>query len=171
MRQYLPYLFLSAGIFLAGCSTSVPPVPPPPVVDDMSCKQLLQQQKLAQKIKGEGVQVVQVGEEVTLVLQTDKFFYFNSNNAKFDRKVLKDIIDFINTYPTVNIQVIGYPNKQGNSVRNLALSREQAHEIARYLWENGLNTRLISGNAKQTMNAFPRIEIFFRLPAPTNVFH
>ena len=172
MRRYWPYLFLSASIFLAGCSTSECASSSSATgATSLACQHVLQQQKLAATLRSDGIQVVQVGEEVTLVLATDKFFPFNSNNMKSNPGVLKDIINFINTYPTVNIQVIGYPNNSGNAVRNLALSRAQAEAVAHYLWENGLETRLISANAKQTVSEVPRIEIFFRLPPPLDVFH
>ncbi|HEV2613417.1 MAG TPA: OmpA family protein [Gammaproteobacteria bacterium] len=173
MRRYWPYLFLSASIFLAGCSTSecAASLNNATGITSSSCQHALRQQELAAKLRSDGIQVVQVGEEVTLVLPTDRFFPFNSNNMKSNPKVLNDIIDFINSYPTVNVQVIGYPNNSGNSVRNLALSRAQAEGIAHYLWGNGLDTRLISANAKQTTCEVPRIEIFFRLPPPLDVFH
>jgi intracellular multiplication protein IcmN len=172
MRRYWPYLFLSVSIFLVGCTRTVSSEPNI-VVGDTSdtCKHLLHQQQLAEKLRSDGIQVVQVGEEVTLVMATNMFFYPNSNNMSFDSKVMKDIIDFINTYPTVNIQVTSYPNKVGNAVRNFALSRSQAEAIAHYLWENGLDTRLISADAKRGLCEVPRIEIFFRLPSPKNVFH
>ena len=171
MRQYLPYLFLSASLFLTGCSTSDCSVASDTSTTSKPCQQLLHQQQLAQALRGDGIQVVQVGEEVTLVMPTNMFFYANSNNMNFDSKIMQDIIDFINAYPTVNVQVTSYPNKLGNPARSLGLSRAQAQEIAHYLWENGLNTRLISGDAKRDFSEVPRIEIFFRLPPPTNVFH
>jgi intracellular multiplication protein IcmN len=175
MRRYLPYLFLSASIFLVGCSSSACSATSESNATDGetsgACKQLVRQQELAATLRSDGIQVVQVGEETTLVLRTDDFFPVNSNNMNTNTKTLDDIVDFINAYPTTNVRVIGYPNQQGNAVRSVALSRAQAEAVSHYLWENGLNTRLISAETKHERCEVPRIEIFFRLPAPTNVFH
>lgn len=173
MRRYWPCLLLSAGIFLSACASS------DCCSSEMnssgnvsaSCQQKHRQQQLAERLRGEDIQVVQVGEETTLVLQTNDFFNPNSNNMSGNTGVLDDIVDFINAYKTENIQVTGYPDKRGSAVRNLALSRAQAQEISHYLHEHGLNTRLISADVKRTFSEVPRIEIFFRLPAPVNVFH
>lgn len=174
MRRYWPCLLFSAGIFLSGCASSSSDsssMATDGVVSKSACQQKKHQQQLAQNLRGEGIQVVQVGEETTLVLPTKDFFNVNSNHMLDNTSVLDDIVSFINAYPTVNIQVVGYPKCWKNSVRSLALSRAQAQEIANYLGEHGLNTRLISADAKNTFNEAPRIEIFFRLPAPADVFH
>ncbi len=172
MRRYWPCIFLGLSIFLSGCSSDTTSAPPPEVgANSPQCKQLIKQHDLANTVRGDGVQVVRVGEEITLVLPTKNFFYDNSNNMKNNDKTLHHIVDFINAYPTVNVQVIGYPAQSGNQVRNVALSRAQAEKIAHYLWGNGLGSRLVSADAKPTTYEVHRIEIFFRLPPPTNVFH
>ena len=173
MRRYWPCLLLSAGIFLSACASSdcCSSAMDASVNRSASCQQKHRQQELAQRLRGENVQVVQVGEETTLVLQTNDFFNSDSNNMSGGTGVLDDVVDFSNAYKTENIEVTGYPDKRGSAMRNLALSRAQAQEIAHYLQDHGLNTRLISADVKRTVSEVPRIEIFFRLPAPVNVFH
>ncbi len=168
MRRYWPCLLFSAGIFLTSCASSSAESS---VKESQSCQQRHLQEQLAEQLQSEGVQVVQVGEETTLVLQTYDFFYPNSNHMIDNPSVLDDVVKFINAYPTVDVQVTGYPNCHVNAVRSLAVSRAQAQEFANYLQEHGLNTRLISADAKNIFSESPRIEIFFRLPAPADVFH
>lgn len=149
-----------------------------------ACELLNLQYKLAQKLKGEGIQVVQVGEETTLILPADNFYYPYSNDLRSSSyKTLQNIIGFINTYPTVDIYVTGYTDSTGDYVRDLALSRAQAQGVADYLWSHGLNSRVISAVGKACQDDVAsndlrrgraqnrRIEIFFRLPPPNNVFH
>lgn len=171
-------IVLCLAVMLVGCS----PYHTPP--SSQYCNLLKLQAKLASDLESEGIQVIQVGEETTLVLPADKFFYLHSNHMySHSESYLYQIIRFINTYPVVDVQVFGYTDNIGDYTRNLALSRSQAQSIAGFLWQNGLNARMLTavgmachndvasnltrhGNAKNR-----RIEIHFRLPPPNNVFH
>ncbi len=188
MRRYWSYILLGTSIFLAGCSStnvdadSDANTPHKNVCcpsDDVgysphACQQKMLQQSLAQKLRSDGIQVVQVGEETTLVLPSESFFEPNSNNAaSVSAELMKDIADFINSYPDViDVKVTGYPKKSGDDdVRNMALSRARAERIAHELQENGLMVRLISADTKRNLSDVPRAEVFFRLASPKNVFH
>lgn len=187
MRRYWSYILLGTSIFLAGCSStngdaeSDASSPHKNVCcpnedvgySPQACQQKMQQQSLAQKVRGDGIQVVQVGEETTLVLPSDNFFEPNSNHAaEISSGVMKDVADFINSYPDViDVKVTGYPQNSGESVRNMALSRARAERIAHELQVNGLAVRLISADTKRNLSDVPRTEIFFRLAPPKNVFH
>jgi outer membrane protein OmpA-like peptidoglycan-associated protein len=136
---------------------------------------LLLQHRLAEKLKKEGIQVIVVGDEVTLILPVSKFFYENSNHMRqAAESLLNHLIAYINIYPGIeDIQVKGYTSNRGDYQRNLALSRAQAQAVAHYLWNHGLNSRLISAQGYGCHHPYGRdlIEIFFRLPPPDNVFH
>jgi outer membrane protein OmpA-like peptidoglycan-associated protein len=158
------------------------PVKPQP---GPACQVLLAQQAVRNQLESDGTQVVQVGEETTLILPADNFFYKHSNHMLSQGRVyLNHIISFLNQYPIVDLQVTGYTDSMGDPVRNYALSRAQAQQVANYLWAHGLNARLVTAEGEggcvgsiasdayccgRTENR--RIEIYFRQPPPNNVFH
>ena len=56
---------------------------------------------------------------------------------------LTDLANFINLYDVETVKVSGYTNTLGSSIRNLALSREQAQYVAHQLWDRGLKSTMI----------------------------
>jgi outer membrane protein OmpA-like peptidoglycan-associated protein len=172
-------IVFSISMVLVGCAH-----PPPPPPETPYCQLLKTQIKLANHLQAQGIKVIQVGEETTLILSTDQFFYAFSNHMRQDAEAkLNHIVHFINTYPTVDVQVTGYTDNVGNYTRNLALSRAQAQAVVDYLWSRGLNSRMISASGKGCHEDIAdnsrasgraqnrRIEIYFRLPPPDNIFH
>ena len=136
------------------------------------CCSLKMQYYWTKQLDYKGIQTVKTGDEITLILPTEKIFYADSNNLS-QTQDLNTIVKFLNAYPVADIQVRGYTNSQGNYKRNRALSTAQAQAIANYLWKYGLNSRLISaaGYGCHNIYGFNHLEIFFRLPPPENVFH
>lgn len=183
MRRHWSYVFLCASIFLSGCSVfsgnkshacSSYEGDNGTGYYSQDCQQKLLQQALKQKLISDGIEVVQVGDETTLVFSSNRFFNVNSNNPDIDAGFIKDIADFINSYSdegVIDVGVTGYPKIAGNKIRNLALARARAEKIAHDLHEAGLDSRLISADSKDDVSEESRIEIFFRLAPPTNVFH
>ncbi len=164
-RKLIWFIFSFAILMLTGCAHRS--------INTDHCRVLLFQQQLADDLRGDGIQIVTVGDEVTLILPTAKFFYSNSNHMRDKEGMLNRITAFINTFPVVDIRVKGYTDNRGNYTRNMALSRAQAQAIATYMWGHGLNSRLISAEGYGCHNpyGFNHIEIFFRLPRPDNIFH
>lgn len=90
------------------------------------------------------VQVVQIGEDIMILLPAAFYFYPDSthiNEAFYPG--LNNVAAFIRQFPTTEIKVAGYTNSLGNPTRNLALSRQQAQNIADYLWRAGLDARMM----------------------------
>jgi outer membrane protein OmpA-like peptidoglycan-associated protein len=90
------------------------------------------------------VQVVQIGEDIMILLPAAFYFYPDSthiNEAFYPG--LDNVAAFIRQFPTAEIKVAGYTHGLGNPARNLALSRQQAQNIAHYLWRAGLDTRMM----------------------------
>jgi len=165
-RKFGWFIFSLVILMLTGCAHRS--------INTDQCRVMLFQYQLASDLKSDGVKVVVVGDEVTLILRTNQFFYANSNHMRDRGPELNRIIAYINTYhPIEDIQVKGYTSNIGNYTRNLALSRAQAQAISNYMWKHGLNSRLISAEGYGCHNpyGFNHIEIFFRLPPPDNVFH
>ena len=130
------------------------------------------------------LQLVRVGEEYMIYLPSDAYFYNNSThiNERF-YPALNNIAQFLQQYETTSIKVAGYTDNIGNKTRNLALSRQQAQNIMDYLWQQGLNGRLIysvgygdgfpvaRNDDEQGRAANRRVQITFRAipPDDTNV--
>lgn len=92
----------------------------------------------------EHLQIMRVGEDLMIVLPTDSYFYPNSSrlNEHF-YSGLNHVADFIKLFETEVIKIAGYTDATGNNMRNLALSRQQAQNISHYLWDQGLDARMM----------------------------
>lgn len=113
-----------------------------------------QQMTLLKEIQDNGVTVFLIGDTVKLVLPSDKFFTpgaptFNTYSAR----ILDKITLFLNQYPMLNVKVSAYIDNKGLPERNLALSKEQAEWVADYLWNHGLDARLIYARGYGSLHA------------------
>lgn len=90
------------------------------------------------------MQIFKVGQEYMIVLPADAYFFQNSThvNEAFYRS-LDSVAEYIQKYETEVIKVAGYTDNVGNPTRNVALSRQQAQNILNYLWNKGLDTRMM----------------------------
>jgi len=101
-------------------------------------------QQLAIRLEQAQVQIIMVGQDVMLVLPSRVFFYPDSSHFNNGMSpTLTDIVNYINLYDVETIKVAGYTNTLGSSIRNLALSREQAQYIAHELWDRGIQSTII----------------------------
>lgn len=99
---------------------------------------------LVDTLQYNGVQVIQLGDEIKLILPTDRFFKPNSPLMNMQYyTIMQMVVEFIKKFPTISIKIAGYTNNQGAYERNLALSRSQAQTIMQYLWNSGIDVRLI----------------------------
>lgn len=91
-----------------------------------------------------GVGLVEIGDNVTFILPADRFF--DGKTAVLDPRYfynLNQIAMYICCVEKIDVKVAGYTDCTGNSIRDLALSRAQAQAIAHYLWQRGIDTRLM----------------------------
>lgn len=91
-----------------------------------------------------GIQLFKVGEYFLLILPSDHFFYPHSahiNEAFYP--VLNHIAAWLAELETDNIKVAGYTDTASAELPCIALSRQQADEIMNYLWQRGLNARMM----------------------------
>lgn len=89
-------------------------------------------------------QLTMVGDEVQLVIPADQVFFHGTPIVQPGYyKVLEKIAVFIRSFPKITIKIAVYTDNQGSAARNLALSRQQAEHIADYLWDQGIDTRLL----------------------------
>jgi len=87
---------------------------------------------------------VQIGEDNLVIVPTDDAFIAGSPriNPQY-YPVLDQIARIIRNDRKVMVKVAGFTDNIGPPYRNLALSREQAQQIEKYLWASHIDTRLI----------------------------
>lgn len=152
-------LIIAASILLVGCSTSSELSTTTidkygnSAVSRMPVKRYLQAHKnQINHLSDSGVQVIQTGDELTFVLPSDECFIKQSPivNTNYS-PVLIEIANLIKDHEKFSVRIAGYTDSLGWGQRNLALSRAQALSVANFLWEQGVDARLIysTGNGMQ----------------------
>ena len=122
------YIFLLLAI--AACT-------PPP----SACVPCFEKKILLTHLNSDGVQIIQVGDQVTFILATNLFFIPGTPTMKTKAyPALNRIVSLINQQNNYAVKVVGYVNNGEQPERDLALSRQQALAIADYLWRQGVNT-------------------------------
>lgn len=161
--RLLLFLFSPAlALFLNGCGgceincnpcilgNIVPPVCPAPTTCAVElCKEPLQctledkSHTIAFLIQA-GVKVIQVGETFTIVLSSDRVF--NPGSANLNPcylPVLKAVSHLIFCYEKTTVRVAAYSDCGCPAYSSTILTQAQAKAIARNLWCNGIDARLL----------------------------
>ncbi len=99
---------------------------------------------LLQKIADNHVQIIAVGDGLTLLLPVDRFFapdapILNENYYS----VLNQIAVLLRGLNKYVVKVSGHTDNTGWPQRNLALSRQQAQAVANYLWRQGIDASVL----------------------------
>jgi outer membrane protein OmpA-like peptidoglycan-associated protein len=167
------------------CGEPIPPKCPNPLVCTVQiCKEPIictipERNRRIAYLTLHGVKIVQVGETITVVLPSDKLFYPDSANINpCFLPVLKAASDYIFCYEKMSVKIGAYTDNRCAPVRNCALSQAQAQVIAKALWCNGIDARLLfavgygpdypiaSNFTCQGRIQNRRVEICFRYIAP-----
>lgn len=130
---------------------------------------------LINKLKQRGIVVVLLGDEVLLVVPANTLYPKTSPRLMPEaRSEVNDIAAFIKMYKKDAVFVKGYTDALGDPARNMALARQQAQNLADYLWWQGIDARMIvaegyGASDPVSTNRTPtgrkqnrRIEILFR---------
>ena len=138
-------------LLLAACGSTVKPVPPPYVLNDE-----YQQRRIAYLERKE-VSVLRLGEYRTIVIPMEDFEPSASHRINPEnRPVLDAIVQLINSDRKVAVTVGVHPPAQ-----------KRAEKIAHYLWERGIDARLLETLPKHSrvegMDDDPRIEINYQI--------
>lgn len=105
------------------------------------------QAQLVASLKQHGIQVLSVGDNVSLILPVDSFFQPQSPQLIYENDSrLNHIADYIKRIPKVTVHIRVYSNASQQPARALALTRQQAHTIADYLWQQHIDARLVLAN-------------------------
>jgi outer membrane protein OmpA-like peptidoglycan-associated protein len=101
-------------------------------------------QRLVRKLEQDNIQVIRMGEDYMLVLPSKSYFYPNSTHiSEAMYPAFKDMAAYINQFDIETIKVAGYTDNFGDPVRNLALSRQQAQNIADELSHAGIKPTMM----------------------------
>jgi len=101
-------------------------------------------QTLVQYLIYNGVQVVQVGDQVLLILPSDRFFMPDSANINpAYYRVLNHVGLFLSLFHKIDVRISGYTDNCGSWRRNLALSKLQAQMMVNYFWNYDIDARLL----------------------------
>jgi outer membrane protein OmpA-like peptidoglycan-associated protein len=132
----------------------------------------LKRDQLRQTLNARGVKTIQTGQQLRLIVPADKLFQFDSSKMRARASLtLDEVNQFLSTYKTVAIKVAGFTDGRCFQQRNQALSELRAQQVAAYLWNKGLDTRVLeavgrahcypiaSGESKRDQALNRRIEI------------
>lgn len=122
-------------------------------------------ERLVEALEKANVQVINEGHRITVIIPTDKYFYFDSaklNDLKYNE--LDMIVELVRCFPDQNIFVAGFTDNVGSKEHKRQLSQHRAQAVLSYLWAHGVkhthlnaagyedkynigNNRLIHGSA------------------------
>lgn len=99
---------------------------------------------LVDKLKNRGVKIFVLGDQVLIVLPSSRIFTENTATISYTAYSTLDLVtELIGNYINMSVKVAGYTDSQGPPKVNLALSQQQADKVAKYLWRDKVNTRLL----------------------------
>jgi outer membrane protein OmpA-like peptidoglycan-associated protein len=97
------------------------------------------------QLENRGVKVLILGDQVMLVLSSDKTFVGMTSDMRPQSYSTLDLIaNLINGFTTMSVKVGAYTNNTGDKEVNRVVSQQQANSIVKYLWPR-LNTRVLTG--------------------------
>jgi outer membrane protein OmpA-like peptidoglycan-associated protein len=101
-------------------------------------------QDYAYELSDVGGQLVLVGETVRMIFPGDVVFNFCSANLNHDNLyLLDDAAELMRKLETVNVKISGYTGCQDSFKLNRSLSKRQTEVFAEYMFEQGLDARIV----------------------------
>lgn len=88
------------------------------------------------------IQIVEYGDTITLIIPTDRYYFFNS--ARFNQLCyagLARIIKFIYFYPESTFYVAAFTDDVGSKRHKEKLTQARAETMLTFLWANGINAK------------------------------
>jgi outer membrane protein OmpA-like peptidoglycan-associated protein len=135
-------LLLGVLLLLDGCAAPQPPKP----AEVMETPKV---QRLASQIKTAGIQIIQQSDKLTVIIPTDS--YFEPGTAKIKEEQQSNlqamavfVKSFSSSFPNSAIRVTGYTDTVLTLRTQLTLSQNYAEAISAYLFNAGIEPRLIA---------------------------
>jgi outer membrane protein OmpA-like peptidoglycan-associated protein len=99
-----------------------------------------QDAKLLKFLEGTGVQVIRVGNDITLSMPRNITFRTDRDVLSPDfLTIMHSVTLVLNEYDKTMIEVMGYTDSSGSDDDNLALSQMRARFVASHLYSEGVN--------------------------------
>lgn len=99
---------------------------------------------IADQIINRGNQVVLLGDQILIVLPSERVFSGGTAVLQpYAYKTLDLVSQFISGYINISVKVAAYTGSNGPERINLSLSQEQANAVIKYLWRTQIDTRLL----------------------------
>ncbi len=131
--------FILIFLLMAGCATHREHSLSVPI--SAAC----QKQYLIDSLKKTGVQIIQVGDELRLILPNQRFFIKNTPNLQATSyRSLDEIITLLNQKKNIGINVLAYTPSFEDLKPNISLAQQQAQTIVDYFLQQGIKSRLIA---------------------------
>lgn len=96
--------------------------------------------QLRRQLAAKGIELIQTGDKLEIILGSDRIFMPRSNNRlRYDETDAMTLVArFLKTRGNVPIHIYGHTDEVGSDRLKLQRTQEQADTIAAYLWENGI---------------------------------
>ncbi len=102
------------------------------------------QTSLSDKLINRGANVIILGDQVMIVINSSRLFDGMSDRLKEPSYSTLDVLaEYINSNITMSVKIAAYTDDVGSAQINLITSRKQAQAIERYLAASGVSTRLL----------------------------
>lgn len=99
---------------------------------------------LEDQLENRGVNTVVLGDEILISIPSARIFNAYSSSIKPQAfSTLAMVKQYMNRFTTMLVRVSGYTADTGSKAIDLALSKQQAERVAKFLHESGLNTRVL----------------------------
>lgn len=100
---------------------------------------------LLDQLLNRGVKVIVLGDHIMIAMLSNRIYKSMTPVIEPGAYSTLDLVArYINSYHTMSVKVASYTSQAGSDRVNLALSKEQAESIVRYLWQKRINTRMIT---------------------------
>lgn len=112
------------------------------------------------KLENSGGRVINLGNQVKIVLPSSLLFHSMTATLNTSAYAMLDLVaEYLRAMTKISVQIAAYTNATGPARINQELSQEQANSVARYLWKDGVNARLMTaagygGTHLVTQNSF-----------------
>lgn len=118
--------------------------------------------RLAARLERVGVETHRVGEDMKVVIPSDLLFLPHSANFNCRYQfVLPHIASLLECYRKEDVRIAGYTDCGGNPDHNKQLSVLQAEKVAKFLWHQGIDARLLYSKGFGALHPVARNQTYY----------
>lgn len=115
------------------------------------------QTTLADQLINRGATIIQLGDQIMVVIPSERLFVGMSDEIKPQGySTLNLLTVYVNQYTKMLVKVTAYTDDIGERSVNVALSKQQAKKVSRYLTANGIDARLLYADGLGPANLVER---------------